>query len=56
MEALLILALLVALIAINVPIAVSICAVALFGIWLDKGTIGFYDAALTIFDAATNFP
>ena len=56
MEALLILALLVVLIAINVPIAVSIGAVALFGIWLDKGVFGFYDAALTIFDAATNFP
>ena len=56
MEALLILALLVILIAINVPIAVSICAVALFGIWLDKGIFGFYDAALKVFDSATNFP
>jgi tripartite ATP-independent transporter DctM subunit len=34
----------------------AIGAVALFGIWLDKGFIGFYDAALKIFDAATNFP
>ena len=56
MEALLLLVLLVILISINVPIAVSIGAVALFGIWLDKGIFGFYDAALKIFDSATNFP
>ena len=47
---------LILLIAINVPIAVSICAIALFGAWLDKGTFGFYDAALTIFQGATSFP
>jgi tripartite ATP-independent transporter DctM subunit len=56
MEAVLVLVLLVLLIGINVPIAVAICAVALFGVWLDKGVFGFYDAALTVFDAATNFP
>ncbi len=48
--------LLIFLVAINVPIAVAICAVALLGIWADKGTVGFYDAALTIFDGATSFP
>ncbi len=52
----LLLVVLVLLIAINVPIAVSICAIALFGAWLDHGTFGFYDAALTIFQGATSFP
>ncbi len=56
MEAVLLILLLAVLISINVPIAVSICAVALVGIWADKGLFGFYDAALKIFDAATNFP
>jgi tripartite ATP-independent transporter DctM subunit len=56
MDAIFILLLLVAMIAINVPIALAICAVALAGVWFAKGVFGFYDAALTIFDAATNFP
>ncbi len=56
MIALLLVVLLVLLIAINVPIGVAICAVALLGLWLDKGVFGFYDAALTVFDGATNFP
>ena len=56
MEALLLILLLALLISINVPIAVSICAVAFVGIWFDKGLFGFYDAALKIFDSATNFP
>ncbi len=56
MIALLLVVLLVLLIAINVPIGVAICAVALLGLWLDKGAFGFYDAALTVFDGATNFP
>ena len=56
MEAVLLILLLAVLIAINVPIAVSIAAVALVGIWFDKGLFGFYDAALKVFDSATNFP
>jgi len=56
MITILVLALLVLLIAINVPIAVSILAVALVGVVLDKGVFGLYDAALTIFDGATSFP
>ena len=39
-KALLLVILLAALISINVPIAVSICAVALLGIWVDKGVFG----------------
>ena len=56
MTAVLLIVLLIALITINVPIGVAICAVALLGLWLDKGVFGFYDAALTVFDGATNFP
>lgn len=56
MITILVLALLVLLIAINVPIAVSILAVALVGVVLDKGIFGLYDAALSIFDGATSFP
>jgi tripartite ATP-independent transporter DctM subunit len=56
MMVLALLALLVALIAINVPIGVALCAVALVGVFLDKGVFGFYDAALTVFDGATSFP
>ncbi|MEO1491588.1 MAG: TRAP transporter large permease [Pseudomonadota bacterium] len=56
MEALILILLLAILISINVPIAVSIAAVALIGIYVDKGIFGFYDAALKIFDSATNFP
>ncbi|MEM6848720.1 MAG: TRAP transporter large permease, partial [Pseudomonadota bacterium] len=47
---------LVALIAINVPIAVAILAAALTGVIIDNGVLGLYDAALAIFDGATSFP
>ena len=56
MITLLVLALMVALIAINIPIAVAILAVALLGVVLNKGVFGLYDAALTVFDGATSFP
>lgn len=56
MITILVLALLVVLIAINVPIAVAILSVALVGVVLDKGVFGLYDAALSIFDGATSFP
>ena len=44
------------LIAINVPIAVSICAVALTGLYFTRGDIGLFDAALRMYDGATSFP
>ena len=44
------------LIAIDVPIAVSICAVALTGLFVSKGDIGLFDAALKMYDGATSFP
>jgi tripartite ATP-independent transporter DctM subunit len=56
LTALLIIAGLIALILINVPIAVAICAVALVGMVASKGVFGLYNAALTMFDGATNFP
>jgi tripartite ATP-independent transporter DctM subunit len=56
MTALLIIAGLIALILIDVPIAVAICAVALVGMVASKGVFGLYNAALTMFDGATNFP
>jgi tripartite ATP-independent transporter DctM subunit len=56
MSALLILMGLIVLILINVPIAVAICAVALAGMLATKGVFGLYNAALTMFDGATNFP
>jgi tripartite ATP-independent transporter DctM subunit len=49
-------ALLIALILINVPIAVAICAVALIGMVAHHGTLGLYNAALIMFDGATSFP
>jgi len=45
-----------ALIAIGVPIAVAILAAALTGVWLLRGDLGFLNAALAYFDAATSFP
>ena len=54
--ALVIFVLLIALILINVPIAVAICAVALIGMVWHHGPIGLYNAALTAFDGATSFP
>jgi tripartite ATP-independent transporter DctM subunit len=56
MTALLILFGLLALILLNVPIAVAICAVALAGMVASKGVFGLYNAALTMFDGATSFP
>jgi tripartite ATP-independent transporter DctM subunit len=47
---------LLALILINVPIAVAICAVALTGMVASNGVLGLYNAALTLFDGATSFP
>ena len=45
-----------ALIAIGIPIAVSILAAALVGVWMLRGELGFLNAALAFFDAATSFP
>ncbi|MBN7758250.1 TRAP transporter large permease [Nitratireductor aquimarinus] len=45
-----------AMIAIGLPIAVSILASALAGLWLLNGHLGFLNAALSIFDGATSFP
>jgi tripartite ATP-independent transporter DctM subunit len=53
--ALLIIGLLV-LVLINVPIGVALGAVALIGMVTTKGTSSIYNAALTMFDGATNFP
>ena len=44
------------LVLINVPIAVALGAVALVGMVTSKGTDSIYNAALTMFDGATNFP
>ena len=40
----------------NVPIAVAIGLVAITGMVLDNGFVSVYNAALTLFDGATNFP
>ena len=45
-----------ALILVNVPIAVAIGLVAITGVVLDNGFVSVYNAALTLFDGATNFP
>ena len=45
-----------AMIAIGLPIAVSILASALAGLWLLNDHLGFLNAALSIFDGATSFP
>lgn len=47
---------LLVLIAFNVPIAIAICAVALVGMVASRGDLGLYNAALSLFDGATNFP
>ncbi len=47
---------LLALILINVPIAVALGAVAIIGMVMSKGINSIYNAALTMFDGATNFP
>ena len=44
------------LVMINVPIAIALGAVALVGMVLSKGSDSIYNAALTMFDAATSFP
>lgn len=44
------------LVMINVPIAVALGAVALIGMVMSKGVDSIYNAALTMFDGATNFP
>lgn len=45
-----------ALILVNVPIAIAIGLVAITGMVLDNGFVSVYNAALTLFDSATNFP
>lgn len=47
---------LLALILVNVPIAIALLAVALVGMFLSGGISGFYNAALAMFDGATSFP
>jgi tripartite ATP-independent transporter DctM subunit len=44
------------LVLINVPIAVALGFVALIGMVTSKGVNSIYNAALTMFDGATNFP
>ncbi len=44
------------LILLNVPIAVAIGLVAIVGMVVDNGFVSVYNAALTLFDGATNFP
>ncbi len=56
MIALTVLVLLFVLIAINVPIGISICAAALVGMVWHNGVFGLYNAALVMFDGATSFP
>jgi tripartite ATP-independent transporter DctM subunit len=45
-----------AMIAIGLPIAVSILVAALFGVWLLNGHLGFLNAALSLYAGATSFP
>ena len=44
------------LVLINVPIAIALGVVALVGMVLSKGFDSIFNAALTMFDGATNFP
>jgi tripartite ATP-independent transporter DctM subunit len=44
------------LILVNVPIAVALGSIALVGMVSSKGFDSVYNAALTMFDGATNFP
>lgn len=53
---LLTIAIMFVLIAIGVPIAVAILGAALFGVWMLRGELGFLNAALSYYDAATSFP
>lgn len=45
-----------AMIAIGVPIAVAILTSALAGVFLLNGSLGFLNAALSVYDGATSFP
>ncbi|MDJ0638935.1 MAG: TRAP transporter large permease [Paracoccaceae bacterium] len=44
------------MIAVGLPIAVSILGAALVGVYLNNGHLGFLNAALSIYDGATSFP
>jgi tripartite ATP-independent transporter DctM subunit len=44
------------LIAFGLPIAVAVLTVALIGVWLQHGSLGFLNAALSLYDGATSFP
>jgi tripartite ATP-independent transporter DctM subunit len=44
------------LIAIGVPIAVAILSSALIGVFILNGSLGFLNAALSIYNGATSFP
>lgn len=44
------------LVLINVPIAIALGTTALVGMVLSKGVDSIYNAGLTMFDGATNFP
>ena len=56
MTELLVLLLMFGLIAIGLPIAVAILSAALVGVFALRGELGFYNAALAIFDGAQSFP
>ncbi len=56
MTALLLIIGLLLLVLINVPIAVALGFVAIIGMMSSKGFNSIYNAALTMFDGATNFP
>ncbi len=56
MTALLLIIGLLLLVLINVPIAVALGFVAIIGMMYSKGFNSIYNAALTMFDGATNFP
>lgn len=51
-----ILPLMFVLVFLGVPIAVSIAAAALIGVYSLHGVAGLYNAALALFDGATSFP
>ena len=47
---------LASMIATGVPIVVSILGSAPIGVWLLNGSLGFLNAALSLYDGATSFP
>ncbi len=55
-EGMVVLVLLFLLILCNVPIAISIAAVAIVGMLWNSGVPGLYNGALSLFDGATSFP